>query len=42
MDFTFIGNEVFVPYDEALDIKNKIVSIIQEQTAHLTPATVTA
>jgi NRPS condensation-like uncharacterized protein len=42
MDFTFIGNEVFVPYDEALAIKNKIVSIIQEQTAHLTPATVTA
>lgn len=42
MDFTFIGNELFVPYDEALAIKERIVSIIQEQTAHLTPAAVTA
>jgi NRPS condensation-like uncharacterized protein len=42
MDFTFIGNEVFVPYDEAMAIKDRIVSIIQEQTAHLiNPAAVT-
>ncbi|WPU91404.1 condensation domain-containing protein [Mucilaginibacter sabulilitoris] len=39
MDFTFIGNELFIPYDEALLIKERIVDIIQEQTAHLTPAT---
>jgi NRPS condensation-like uncharacterized protein len=42
MDFTFIGNELFIPYNEALAIKDKIISIILEQTSHLTPAEVTA
>jgi hypothetical protein len=42
MDFTFIGNELLIPYNEALAIKDKIISIIQEQTSHLIPAEVTA
>ncbi|MEN0055710.1 MAG: condensation domain-containing protein [Mucilaginibacter sp.] len=34
MDFTFIGNELFIPYDEAVAIKNRIITIIKEQVGH--------
>jgi NRPS condensation-like uncharacterized protein len=41
MNFTFVSSEGFVPYMDALAIKDKIISIIQEQTAHLTPIAIT-
>ena len=31
MDFSFIASEGFIPYEEALAIKDKIISIIKEQ-----------
>jgi NRPS condensation-like uncharacterized protein len=41
MDFSFVASEGFVPYKEALAIKDKIISIIHEQTAQLTSAALT-
>lgn len=35
MDFSFIASEGYIPYQEALNIKNKIISIIKEQTEYL-------
>ncbi|MDB4923257.1 condensation domain-containing protein [Mucilaginibacter sp.] len=35
MDFSFIASEGFIPYQEALNIKDKIISLIKEQTAYL-------
>jgi NRPS condensation-like uncharacterized protein len=39
MDFSFIASEGFIPYQEALAIKDKIITIIKEQTIHLISAT---
>jgi NRPS condensation-like uncharacterized protein len=35
MDFSFIASEGYIPYQEALNIKDKIISIIKEQTEYL-------
>ncbi len=35
MDFTFVASEGYIPYQEALNIKDKIISIIKEQTEYL-------
>jgi NRPS condensation-like uncharacterized protein len=35
MDFSFIASEGFIPYQEALNIKDKIISLIKEQTSYL-------
>jgi len=35
MDFSFIASEGFIPYPDALSIKNKIISIIKEQIGHV-------
>jgi NRPS condensation-like uncharacterized protein len=34
MDFTFIGSEAYLAYDEALAIKNKVVSILSTIASH--------
>jgi NRPS condensation-like uncharacterized protein len=34
MDFSFIASEGFIPYNDALSIKSKMIAIIKEQISH--------